>query len=195
MVEGLIVGDQMPHNNRGVITDRVRESICRLALEFPDKIFYADSRTRIGKYHSVIIKPNRFEAKCAVDPDWAGKEVEIEEAKRCGAILAEQTEKPLYTTVGEYGILVFYNGGVEHVPTISIDEEIDPVGAGDSVSSGIVPTLCGSSPTSRREGKIYVEAAEVGNLVASITITKIGTTGTATQTEVIERFKSVKREA
>lgn len=191
IVEAVIVGDQMPHDNWGVITDPVRLEICRLAVEFPDKIFYADSRTRIGKYRNVIIKPNRFEAKRAVYPDWTGKEVEIEEAKELGLILAERTQQPVYITVGQRGILVFYNGQVEHVPAIRIDGEIDPVGAGDSVSAGIVPTLCGTPRASRSDGRIYVEAAQVGNLVASITVTKIGTTGTASHAEVLERFLSI----
>ncbi|MEC8840785.1 MAG: sugar kinase, partial [Candidatus Poribacteria bacterium] len=63
LVDGVIVGDQMPHDNLGVVTDRVREEICRLATELPEKVFYADSRTRIGQYKNLIIKPNRFEAK------------------------------------------------------------------------------------------------------------------------------------
>ena len=182
-VEGIIVGDQMPHDNRGVVTDRVRSEICRLAEEFPDKLFFVDSRTRIGEYHHVTIKPNRFEAKHAVDPDWTGGEVDIEEAKRCGQILTERTEKPLFVTVGPQGILVFYNGQVEHVPGIPLEMEVDPVGAGDSVSAAIVATLCG--------GFSHFEAAQVGNLVASVTVTKIGTTGTASHTEVIDRFDEI----
>ena len=180
-VEGIIVGDQMPHDNWGVVTDRVRSEICLLAVEFPDKLFFADSRTRIGKYHHVTIKPNRFETKRAVDPDWTGGEIDIEEAKRCGRILTELTEKPLFVTVGPEGILVFCDGQVEHVPGISLETELDPVGAGDSVSAASVATLCGGSG--------YFEAAQVGNLVASVTVTKIGTTGTASHTEVIERFR------
>ena len=182
-VEGIIVGDQMPHDNLGVITDRVRAEICRLAGEFPDKTFFVDSRTRIGKYHHVTIKPNRFEAKHAVDPDWAGGEVDIEEAKRCGQILTEQTEKPLFVTVGPKGILVFDDGQVEHVPGIPLGTDLDPVGAGDSVSAATVATLCG--------GSSHFEAAQVGNLVASVTVTKIGTTGTASHKEVIDRFRKI----
>ena len=178
-VEGVIVGDQMPHDNWGVITDRVRAEICRLAVEFPDKLFFADSRTRIGKYRHVTIKPNRFEAKRAVSPDWTGGDVNIEEAKRCGQILTERTEKPLFVTVGPEGILVFCDGQVEHVPGIALETETDPVGAGDSVSAAIVATLCGGSG--------YLEAAQVGNLVASVTVTKIGTTGTASHAELIEQ--------
>ena len=183
-VEGVIVGDQMPHDNWGVVTDRVRSEICQLAVTFPDKIFFVDSRTRIGKYYHVIIKPNRFEAKRAVDPDWTEEEIDIEEAKRCGRILMEQTGKPLFVTVGPKGILVFHNGQVEHVPGIPLESELDPVGAGDSVSAATVATLCG--------GSSYLEAARVGNLVASVTVTKIGTTGTASHTEVIERFREIR---
>ena len=182
-VEGIIVGDQMPHDNWGVVTDRVRSEICQLAVEFPDKIFFVDSRTRIGKYHHITIKPNRFEAKRAVDPDWTGEEVDIAEATRCGQILTERTEKPLFVTVGPEGILVFHNGQVEHVPGIPLESEIDPVGAGDSVSAATVAALCG--------GSSHLEAAQVGNLVASVTVTKIGTTGTASHIEVIERFGQI----
>ena len=182
-VEGIIVGDQMPHDNWGVITDRVRAEICQLAAKFPNKLFFVDSRTRIGKYHHVTIKPNRFEAKRAVNPDWSGADVDIEEAERCGRILTERTGKSLFVTVGTEGILVFHNGQVEHVPGIPLEMEVDPVGAGDSVSAAIVATLCG--------GFSHLEAAQVGNLVASVTVTKIGTTGTASHTEVIKRFREI----
>ena len=182
-VEGIIVGDQMPHNNWGVVTDRVRSEICQLAVEFPEKLFFVDSRTRISEYHHVTIKPNRFEAKRAVDPAWTGTEVDIEEAKRCGRILTEQTKKPLFVTLGAEGILVFQDEQVEHMSGIPLETEIDPVGAGDSVSAAIVATLCGDFS--------HLEAAQMGNLVASVTVTKIGTTGTASHAEVIERCRKI----
>ena len=184
-VDGIIIGDQMPHENLGVITNRVREKLCDLAVVYPDKIFFADSRTRIGTYRNVIIKPNRFEAQHALIPDWDGKTVDIESAKQCAASLAEQTQNTVFVTLGEQGILVFHNDQLTHIPGIRIDDKIDPVGAGDSVSAGIVPTLCGLG----REAA--VESAFLGNLVASITVTKIGTTGTATPEEVLERYGSL----
>lgn len=182
-VEGVIVGDQTPRDNLGVITDRVRTEICCLAMEFPSKIVFADSRMQIGKYRNITVKPNRFEVKRAVDPDWTGEEVDIEEAKRCGQILTARTKNPLFVTVGPEGILVFHDGRIEHVRGIPLETETDPVGAGDSVSAAIVATLCG--------GFSYLEAAQLGNLVASITVTKIGTTGTASHTEIIDRFKDI----
>ena len=181
IVEGVIIGDQMPRDNFGVITDKVREEIIQLAGEYPEKIFFADSRKRIGLYRDIIIKPNRFEAKRAVEPGWDGKEVTIEEAQRCGEELCKRMCKPVYVTVGAKGILVITDEECHHVSGISLTGELDPVGAGDSVSAGIVPTLC--------SGGSYREAAEVGNLVASITVTKIGTTGTASHDEIIQRLR------
>ncbi len=186
LVDGVIVGDQMPIENLGVITNHVREKLCELALMFPDKIFFADSRMRIGAYRNVIIKPNRFEAKRAVQPEWNGQEIDIKSAKQCAVTLAEQTQNTVYVTLGENGILVYAEGRFTHIPGIRVNSEIDPVGAGDSVSAGLVATLC--SLHASQEGA-PVEAAYVGNLVASITVTKIGTTGTASPAEILERHR------
>ena len=188
LVDGVIVGDQMPIENLGVITNRVREGLCELALAFPEKFFFADSRTRIGAYRNVIIKPNRFEAKRAVQPEWSGQEVDIEAAKQCAVALAQQTQNTVYVTLGENGILVYCEGKFAHIPGIPVDSEIDPVGAGDSVSAGLVATLC--SLHASQEEAAAVEAAYVGNLVASITVTKIGTTGTASPAEILERHRN-----
>ena len=118
LVDGIIVGDQMPTENLGVVTDQVREELCELGVAFPDKIFFADSRTRIGKYRNVIVKPNRFEAKRAVQPEWHGQEVSIEAAKQCAVALAEQTQRTVYITLGENGILVYSEGAFTHIPGI-----------------------------------------------------------------------------
>jgi sugar/nucleoside kinase (ribokinase family) len=71
--------------------------------------------------------------------------------------------------------------GRTHVPGVHVEGPIDIVGAGDSTMAGIVSALCC--------GATYTEAARLGTLVASITIQQIGTTGTATRTQVLERYK------
>lgn len=186
LVDGVIVGDQMPIENLGVITHRVREELCDLGVAFPDKIFFADARTRIGNYRNVIIKPNRFEAKRALQPEWRGQDVSIDEARQCAVTLAERTERTVYITLGENGILVYSGDGFTHIPGIPINAEIDPVGAGDSVSAGLVATLCSLRDS---QAEASVEAAYIGNLVASITVTKIGTTGTASPAEILQRHR------
>ena len=61
---------------------------------------------------------------------------------------------------------------------------IDTVGAGDSTSAGIACALAG--------GANLPEAAAFGNLVASITIQQIGTTGSATPEQIRQRWLDIK---
>jgi len=179
-VDGVIVADQVPEVNCGVITDRVRVEIGELALRHPGVVFVADSRARIGLFRHVIVKPNAREAILAVRPDWLG-ETNLELARECGAELFRRNRKPVFLTVGDQGVLLFTEAGCEHVPAVPVSGEIDIVGAGDSVMAGIVSALCsGAEPD---------EAALLGNLVASITIQQIGTTGIATPAQVRDRFR------
>ena len=181
-MEGVIVADQVQERNCGLITDRVREEIARLAQQHSHIIFAADSRTRIGLFREVSIKPNEREATLALHPDHAG-EIDLAMAWESGRELFRRNRKPVFVTVGEMGILLFTEGGEERVPAAPVTGEIDIVGAGDSVMAGIVASLCsGANPR---------EAALVGNLVASITIQQIGTTGTASRQQVFERFRSL----
>jgi rfaE bifunctional protein kinase chain/domain len=181
-VHAVIVSDQVQERNFGVITDKVREALSELAATNPDKIFYADSRERIGEFRNFIVKPNRYEAAKAVRGEWHGS-VSFEQAVEFGKELFERNRKPVFVTVGEHGILVFCDDGAFHIPAVPVEGEIDIVGAGDSVTGGIVPSLClGAHP---------VEAATIGNIVASITIQQIGVTGTATPEQVLERFRQV----
>jgi len=183
-VNGVIVADQVKEANCGVITDRVRAEIGELALRYPEVVFAADSRARIGLFQHVIVKPNAREATLAVRPDWAEEnshEVKLELARESGAALFRRNRKPVFLTVGAQGILLFTEAGCDHIPAVPVSGEIDIVGAGDSVMAGIVSALCsGAEPG---------EAALLGNLVASITIQQIGTTGTATPAQVQERFR------
>jgi len=182
-VDGVIVADQVPEANCGVITDRVRVETGELALRHPGVVFAADSRTRIGLFQHVIVKPNAREATLAVRPDWSG-EIKPELARESGAELFRRNRKPVFLTIGAQGILLFTEAGCEHIPAVPVSGEIDIVGAGDSVMAGIVSALCSGAEPS--------EAALLGNLVASITIQQIGTTGTATPAQVREQFRCLK---
>lgn len=186
-VHGIVVADQVETPDFGVVTARVREELAALAQRYPDKVFFADSRAHIGLFRNVTIKPNRREAVRALHATWDG-EVDRATAERCGQALHERSRKPVFLTMSEEGILLFTDAGRAHIPAVPAPGETDPVGAGDSATAGIVSALCaGATPS---------EAALVGNLVASITLQQIGTTGTASPEEVLRRFgEHVKREA
>jgi sugar/nucleoside kinase (ribokinase family) len=88
-------------------------------------------------------------------------------------------------TLGARGILVVTEAGTTHVPGIPVSGEIDVVGAGDSVMAGLVAGLCAGGTTE--------EAAFIGNMAASITIQQLGTTGTASQEQLRQRYEARRR--
>ncbi|MGD9147043.1 MAG: PfkB family carbohydrate kinase [Anaerolineae bacterium] len=178
-VDGVIVADQVPEANCGTVTDKVCAEIGALAKEHPDVLFAADSRKRIGRFQHVIIKPNAFEAVAAVRSE-CPDEISVDLARECGSVLYQRSGKPVFLTLGDQGLFVFTSTGCEHIPAVAVDGEIDIVGAGDSFMAAAMSALCsGASPR---------EAAFLGNLVASITIQQIGTTGTATPSQVRRQF-------
>lgn len=178
-VDGVIALDQVSQRDTGVITTRVREEIRRLAESHPEMIFFGDARAHIGEFRSILIKPNQYEAVRAVSPNASepfSRELVWSSAKE----LSRRTKKPVFITLGSEGILLVDGSRGTHIPTIRVEDPIDTVGAGDSATAGIVASLCA--------GASLVEAALVGNIVASITIQQIGTTGTASRPQVRERF-------
>lgn len=181
-VDGIIVADQVQERNFGVITDRVRDTIASLAEEHPDTIILVDSRVHIGHFRNCILKPNRHEAAQAIRPDHEGP-VDHTLAVACGQALFDRTRRPVYITMSEEGLLLTTADGAEQIPGIPVTSEIDPVGAGDSTSAGITAGFCA--------GLTYQEAGLIGNLVASVTVQQLGTTGTASPEQVLDSFRDV----
>jgi len=173
--DALIVLDQVEEEECGVITAKVRAALKELGAKHPELVILVDSRRRIGQFTQVIIKPNELEASMALGVNSAGQmpvwAVET---------MYRMTGRPVFLTCGERGQWAYDGSRAVHVPALPVTGPIDTVGAGDSVSAGIAVALAaGAAPQ---------EAAFFGNLVASVTITKIGTTGTASPHEIFARF-------
>ncbi len=187
-VDAIMVMDQVTQQNCGVITDRVREKIAELGRKNKPKIIYADSREQIARFSEVLIKCNHFEVVAPFYPEYdrisgTAKTEEPSEAiiEECGRKMMERTGRTVFVTLGSRGQWVFSPEGVAKVPAVLVEGPIDICGAGDATSSGIVAALCA--------GAGFAEAALVGNLVASITIRQLGTTGTASPRQVLEAFR------
>ncbi|MBN2328811.1 MAG: carbohydrate kinase [Candidatus Omnitrophica bacterium] len=177
--DAIIVADQVQERNCGVITDRMRDAVAETARKNPRKIFFADSRERIGEFRDVIIKPNRFEAVKAVHSDIVD-DPSTELAKKCADALRARTGKPVFLTLDKEGVCPVSEEGQYPVPCPPVDGPIDIVGAGDSTTAGIVSALA--------SGASLAEAAVIGNLTASVTIRQLGTTGTASPQQVMEAW-------
>ncbi len=176
-VDGVIVGDQVEEEECGVVTAAVRNELSQLARRYREKIFFADSRRRIGKFRDLMIKPNEREASAALGTPGMRQEDIL-------SALFPIVRKPVFLTCGERGIYVFDGARTFHCPAVPVSGPIDIVGAGDSASAGIVSALCA--------GATLQEAAEMGTLVASVTIRKLGTTGTASREEVLDASREAK---
>ncbi len=178
-VNGVIALDQVQEWDCGVITGGVREELARLGRDAPDRILFADSRTRIGEFDGTIVKVNREEAVRAELPNHSGP-VDPATLRACGCSFSQRTGRPVYITLGPDGILLASGETAYHIPGISVPDPIDPVGAGDSVSAGVTSALCA--------GASAAFAALIGTLVSSITVQQAGTTGTASPGQVLQRF-------
>ena len=172
--DGLIVLDQISQENHGVVPDGVRAHLAEISRALPQKLIYVDSRAFLGRFSFGTLKGNRSEILAA-----AGQNADVEGA---AAQLASRTGRPVFCTVGEEGCLVVRaDGAATVVPAYNVAGPVDIVGAGDSATSGMVLSLLA--------GATEIEAAAVGNLVASITVQQIGTTGTATPQQILERWR------
>jgi bifunctional ADP-heptose synthase (sugar kinase/adenylyltransferase) len=205
-VDGLIVLDQVNEDEWGVITTNVRQRLASLCQARPDRTVLVDSRQRIGRFRFGMLKPNVAECRKALAGEERGAQTvpdtwfasDMASAREAAQALSRHTGRPLFCTLGASGMLLVGFGGpgetgggnflpgsssapVEHVPGYPVTGPIDIVGAGDSATAGIVSALL-SGATPR-------EAAAMGNLVASITVQQVGTTGTASPEQVIARWK------
>ncbi|MGC9319230.1 MAG: bifunctional heptose 7-phosphate kinase/heptose 1-phosphate adenyltransferase [Armatimonadota bacterium] len=182
-VDAVIIADQEDLPECGVITPGVVDAIAALAEELHDTVFWADSRGDISRFRNVIIKPNSFEACRAAEVQFRD-EPTLEQAVLAGQRLFERNERLVVVTVGEQGLVLVGEGEPMHVPAVRVEGEIDIVGAGDSFTAGMVAGLVvgGVSP---------VQAALIGSLVASITIQQIGTTGTASPEQIMQRLEDI----
>jgi len=91
--------------------------------------------------------------------------------------LARQSERNVVVTLAEKGLLgATPEGTVEHVPALPVRGEIDIVGAGDSVTANLAAALAA--------GASLREALTLANTAASVVIHQLGTTGTASVSQM-----------
>ena len=175
----LPLASSVEEENCGVITAEVREFLSGRAGRWPGVVFWADSRRRIRRFRGVIIKPNQFEAVGWENPA-THDEVPLDTLQAAVQRLRQQNQAPVVATRGWRGMVVSDPQSTV-VPGVQVEGPIDPTGAGDSASAGAVMGLCA--------GANLPEAAIVGNLVASITVQQIATTGVARPDQLPPRLR------
>lgn len=175
-LDGLLVLDQVSEAECGVVTSGVRERLAEIGTRDPKKPMIVDSRERIGLFRNAWLKPNEREGM------GAGTAGDLKDGLRK---MAGHAQRPVICTRGEKGMLLLASADEQaiEVPAFPVSGPIDTVGAGDSSSAALA---CGLV-----SGVALAEAAAFGNLIASITIQKIGVTGTASPDDVRKRWREL----
>jgi rfaE bifunctional protein kinase chain/domain len=174
--DALIVLDQVDLPDTGVVTQRVLTALERLASTNPELLILADSRRGLRGYPPVVFKMNA----CELSALTAAKEVlNFDQVKEKAGALAHNNGRSVFITLAENGIVgATADGQVQHVPSLPLRGEIDIVGAGDAVSANLTSAISA--------GAALHEALELANAAASVVIHKLGTTGTASISELAE---------
>jgi len=179
--DGLVIVDQVSTPNCGVLTSRLRKFLIAESRCRPDLPFLVDSREHIHLFKDMILKPNQFEAARAVIG--VRRKPSLKASTEHAQTLSSKACGPVFLTLAEKGMLVAYGSRVNHARGFPVDGLTDPVGAGDSASAALVASLSA--------GTSLLEAADIANIVASITVRQLGTTGTARPAQILQRHREI----
>ena len=172
----VLIGDQVAD---GVITGDLIDMLSALAERKKHIIFTADSRYRIERFNNMVWKPNEIETIRAL-----GRK-EPSEKEDMAIDLYRKGARLVFMTLGEEGCIIAEKNRTTHVRGFKAVPPVDFVGAGDSFHAGIAASLSlGADPE---------ECAVIGNLAASVTVRKVGTTGTANPNEILKIFRESKK--
>ena len=172
--DAMILMDQVDLPETGVITSRLLEAVGCIVRELPELPILADSRRGLRGYPPVCLKMNSTELNASAGcPGHA----QLEDLKAVAAALAKKQGRHVFVTLSERGILgASPEGRVEHVPALAVRGPIDIVGAGDAVTANLAAALAA--------GATLRESLQIAMVAASIVIHQLGTTGTASVSEI-----------
>jgi rfaE bifunctional protein kinase chain/domain len=180
----LIISDYGETGKAGLISPAVRAGLLSMARERPERVFFADSRLRVGDFPDCCIKPNALEAAALLGGDLT-EDSPIEDLRAAARALTARTRRPVFLTLGERGLIAASREEVRHVPGFPLQDPIDPVGAGDAVTAAVTAALA--------VGAAVAEAGLLGVLAASVTVGKLGECGTASPQEIRARLAEYTR--
>ena len=155
-----------------------RNCLKKFIAKHREKIFIVDSRKYSNEYPGTIRKINEHEmlAQCGYELN-LGNHTSEKNIIKCMKKLCKEWKKLFIVTRGSESTLICDHGKITSIPTVYIDGEIDPVGAGDSFISAVSSALAiGTEPAL---------SVELANLAAAVTVKKLYQTGTATPEEII----------
>ena len=122
-----------------------------------------------------IITPNEIEASILT-----GVNIETDEdVKKAAKVFLSKGVKNVVITLGNRGVYACTGDREKFIPVIPL-KPVDTTGAGDAFNGGFVTALA--------EGKDFFEAAAFGNIVGSLSVTRMGTAPAMPYRNEIDKF-------
>jgi rfaE bifunctional protein kinase chain/domain len=172
-VDALLLLDQVDLPETGVVTGLVKDAVDAALRANRDLVVLADSRRGLLSFPPCCYKMNAAELARMSGIPVSG----LEETRREAARLAARNGQPVFVTLAEQGIVgALRDGQPEHVPSHPVRGPIDIVGAGDAVTANLAAALAA--------GASVREAMELAMAAASVVIHQLGTTGTASVSQL-----------
>lgn len=196
-LDAAIVTDQFQLGSEVVFSPRLRAFLSEVARSRPNLFFFCDSRFFVDSYSDVFVKCNADEALDAYDAARHGKErLETTVNRDCdpklivraGKWLVQKNKRSALITRGANGSLLFEldseeNLRIKEIPPVPVAPPVDICGAGDATNAAFV--------FAKTIGFTLEESAFLAGVASSITIKRIGETGTASVEEILEVLRSL----
>jgi rfaE bifunctional protein kinase chain/domain len=160
--------------SNGVLSDTLIDNISKLSCEF-NKKYIVDSNGDLSRYRNAYsLTPNQPDLESFSNNKNLNDDNElIKAAKNLKTIINSQE---LLVTRGARGMVLVRDAGSDLIPAMNISEVFDVSGAGDTVAAAYSLALAvGADP---------LDAAILGNLAASLVVSKYGT-ATVNQEELL----------
>jgi len=152
----------------GLFSPALVARIAEVVTRNPAVVFVVDSRDLRLALPGTVLKLNCREA-AGLAGEAATDDLSDADAARIALGIAGRTQRPVYLTRGDLGMLVV--DGERAIPVLPVDagSTVDPVGAGDAVTAAVAVMLAaGADPD---------VAGEVANLAAAVTVRQLRSTG------------------
>jgi bifunctional ADP-heptose synthase (sugar kinase/adenylyltransferase) len=174
--DAIIVLEQVDEPETGVVTRSLLGVLGEIAESRPALPILADSRQGLRGWPPVSFKMNAAELGSLLDRpgDHA-----LDDVKAAASEMAVRHGRPVFVTLSERGIVAAGPGpgiAAEHASALPLRGPIDIVGAGDSVTANLAASL--AADASLRE------AITIASVASSHVIHQLGTTGTASVSEI-----------
>lgn len=169
----LIINQQFAHP---LLSQERVSQLNQLISRFPHLCCVADMRDMGMHVRSSILKVNTAELAKFLDDEHPAHP-DLDWCIRQGNAFRQRSGASLLITRGQAGILYIDQHGVQSVDGLSLPGPLDTVGAGDTVVATWAACLgAGATP---------MQALELANLAAAVTVRKLNQTGTASLAEIL----------